>query len=126
MFAAEFPNCFFRTSGSGIPGVGVAPFGAVPVICFFNVFSSGIPGVGVAPFCKFALTDFGSGMPGVVFAEGGIGLAERPGGRFFGSIFVMIFVFFAEFDVFSLAGEHAKPVRKLTKIKTKTNLFDIK
>src|SRR5215204_4500317 len=35
--------CFFKVSGSGMPGVGVAPFGTgvLPM-----VFGSGIPGVG--------------------------------------------------------------------------------
>ena len=53
---------------------------------FFNSAGSGIPGVGVAPFGT-ALMFAGSGMPGVEFPDGGTGLVERPGGRLFASTF---------------------------------------
>ncbi len=38
--------CFRKVSGSGIPGVGVAP----GLNGFLRVAGSGMPGVGVAPF----------------------------------------------------------------------------
>ena len=59
-----------------MPGVGVAPG--------FNFrlasFGSGIPGVGVAPFGRLLMPL--AGIPGVTFAEGGIGEVENSGGMF--------------------------------------------
>ena len=57
-----------------MPGVGVAPGFSFRLASF----GSGIPGVGVAPFGN-VLTPF-AGMPGVVFAEAGIGDVENSGG----------------------------------------------
>src|SRR5829696_3437517 len=54
--------CLRNVSGSGIPGVGVAP----GLNGFLRFAASGMPGVGVAPF-GIALALFGSGIPGVVF-----------------------------------------------------------
>src|SRR5437868_1723601 len=62
-FVIRWFICFFRVSGSGMPGVGVAPFGTGVLP---TVFGSGMPGVGVVPFGRlFILTVLGSGMPGV-------------------------------------------------------------
>jgi len=69
----------FRISScEGIPGVGVTP-GLMP---FFIVAGSGIPGVGVAPLGKLVTV---GGIPGVVFADGGIASGFRPSGMFAGS-----------------------------------------
>jgi hypothetical protein len=62
-------------SGSGIPGVGVAP----GFIILFASFGSGIPGVGVAPFGS-ALTAFAAGIPGVDSGPGTMGDPENSGG----------------------------------------------
>src|SRR5215203_410700 len=70
--------CFFKVSGSGMPGVGVAPFGTgvLPM-----VFGSGMPGVGVVPVgIRLTLTVLGSGMPGVELPLGVTGLFENSGG----------------------------------------------
>jgi hypothetical protein len=86
--------CLRMVSGSGIPGVGVAPgFSGFP-----SVFGSGMPGVGVVPFATFALP--GAGIPGVEFPVGTIGLAESPGGRLFASTACIVFRFALEFAVF--------------------------
>jgi len=63
-----------------MPGVGVAP----GLNGFFNSSGLGIPGVGVAPFGTL-FASFGSGIPGVVLVDGGIGLADKPSGRLFAS-----------------------------------------
>jgi hypothetical protein len=68
--------CLLSVSGSGIPGVGVAPGFSF----LFATFGSGIPGVGVAPFGS-VLTPF-TGMPTVEFADGGTGDIENSGGIF--------------------------------------------
>ena len=80
-----------------MPGVGVAP----GLKGFFRFAASGIPGVGV-PFGTL-LASFGSGIPGVVFADGGSGLVDRPGGRLFASTLTLPppateFAFALEFD----------------------------
>ena len=62
-----------------MPGVGVAP----GLKAFFKLAASGIPGVGV-PF-GMLLASLGSGIPGVVFVDGGSGLVDRPGGKLFAS-----------------------------------------
>jgi len=72
--------CLRKVSGSGIPGVGVAP----RLNGFLRLAASGIPGVGVPRFgTTFAF--FASGMPGVLFPDGCIGVVDRPSGRLFGS-----------------------------------------
>lgn len=79
---AAFIGCdiaFLIASGLGMPGVGVTP-GFRP---FFSSSGLGMPGVGVAPFGN---TVAFAGIPGVVFAEGGIGFGFNPSGRFAGSI----------------------------------------
>jgi hypothetical protein len=43
-----------------------------------------MPGVGVVPF-GILLAAFGSGIPGVVFADGGIGLVDSPSGKLLAS-----------------------------------------
>jgi hypothetical protein len=43
-----------------------------------------MPGVGVVPF-GILFAAFGSGIPGVVFVDGGIGLVERPSGKLLAS-----------------------------------------
>ena len=68
--------CRRIVSGSGIPGVGVAP-GRLVILAFAG---SGIPGVGVVPLGT-ALTAFAGGMPGVLFVDGARGVAENPGGN---------------------------------------------
>ena len=74
------PICLRKVSGSGMPGVGVAPgFKGLP-----SIFGSGMPGVGVAPFGR-TLAALAGGIPGVEFADGGIGEADNPGGRLFAS-----------------------------------------
>ena len=78
--------CFFKVSGSGIPGVGVAPFGKG----FPAFFGSGIPGVGVPFAAALTFTELASGMPGVEFPEGAAGETERPGGIFFGSMLATV------------------------------------
>ena len=71
-------RCIWRriSSGLGIPGVGVAP-GLKGLRRFA---ASGMPGVGVVPF-GMLFASLGSGIPGVVFVDGGIGLVERPSGK---------------------------------------------
>ena len=59
-----------------MPGVGVAP----GFIFLFASFGSGIPGVGVAPFGNVAIPF--AGIPGVTLADGGIGEVENSGGMF--------------------------------------------
>ncbi|MBK7706215.1 MAG: hypothetical protein IPJ30_10645 [Acidobacteria bacterium] len=70
--------CSFKVFSSGIPGVGVAPFGTGVLP---TVFESGIPGVGVAPRGKFVrLAWLTGGIPGVSFPSGAIGVPENSGG----------------------------------------------
>jgi len=60
-----------------MPGVGVTPgFIGLP-----SVLGSGIPGVGVAPFGTLTLA--GAGMPGVEFADGVTAFGENSGGKAF-------------------------------------------
>lgn len=64
-----------------MPGVGVAPgFRGL-----LSVLGSGIPGVGVAPFGNTFMALAG-GMPGVEFVEGGIGEVLNPSGKFCGTV----------------------------------------
>lgn len=106
-----------------MPGVGVAP----GLKGFRRFAGSGMPGVGVAPFgTLFAF--FGSGIPGVEFADGSIGFVERPSGRLFGSTFTLpapagsTFAFVLEFDVV-LAQAEIKIAKDKAKRPIKT--FDI-
>ena len=77
------PIALRSSSGEGIPGVGVAP----GFRGFLSSSGLGIPGVGVAPFGSGVRL---AGMPGVLFADGGSGLAERPGGMLAGSRFTAV------------------------------------
>ena len=89
-FEAGLFICLFRVSGSGIPGVGVAPFGKG----FPATFGSGIPGVGVAPFGgTVEFTAFGSGIPGVEFPDGFIASVVNSGGKLFGSTLAAVLAF---------------------------------
>jgi hypothetical protein len=69
-------SCLRSSSGLGIPGVGVAP----GFMAFRSSSGLGIPGVGVAPLGTL-LAFAGSGIPGVEFDDGAIGLALNPGGK---------------------------------------------
>jgi hypothetical protein len=85
--------CLFKVSGSGIPGVGIVPFGngVLPIL-----LGSGIPGVGVVPLdVLFALTVFGSGIPGVEFAVKETGLVVNPDGIFIGAFALDVLTAFA-------------------------------
>ena len=66
--------CRRSVSGSGIPGVGVAP----GFIWTFT-FAGSMPGVGVGPFST-TLAWPGGGMPGVDSPEGWIGIGCIPAG----------------------------------------------
>jgi hypothetical protein len=106
--------CFLRVASSGIPGVGVAPFGSgLPGF-------SGIPGVGVAPFGRGVA--FTGGIPGVEFPEGGIGEVEIPGGKFAGSMFP---VAFAELAFELVPVWHARFSEKREQAKTNKIFFVI-
>lgn len=77
-------------ASSGIPGIGVLP-GLKP---FFICSADGIPGTGLLPIGKLtALTE----IPGGIFADGGKGLADKPGGMFAGSIFISLGIMFESF-----------------------------
>ena len=120
-------RCIWRriSSGLGIPGVGVAP----GLNGFFNVSGSGIPGVGVPPFGK-TFAAFGSGIPGVEFDDGAIGLVDKPGGRLLASTVTLPaptaeFAFaFAEFE-FESAEPHADRKSANDRKKMLTETFDI-
>ena len=104
-----------------MPGVGVAP----GLKGFFSSDGSGMPGVGVAPFGRlFAAA--GSGIPGVEFPDGGTGLVERPGGKLFAStgtgpmpalLFALTFV--------SVADPQAEAKSETDKTRTRNKTFDI-
>lgn len=91
---------------------------------FLKFAASGMPGVGVAPFGTL-LAFFGSGIPGVVFPDGGIGLVDKPSGKLFASTVT----FPAPADWFVLVFDSAAPHAgiKIAKDKTKrtTKTFDI-
>lgn len=112
------PICRRSVSGSGIPGVGVAP----GFIGFPSVFGSGMPGVGVPPFGAIA-TWFAAGIPGVELAEGGSGLVESPGGMLAAFTVTLTFVFAAvfEFGAVVLQADAATEAQ----IKASINLEDI-
>ena len=112
--------CRLSVFASGIPGVGVAPFGSgLPIFA-----ASGIPGVGVPPFgALLTLILAGSGIPGVVLPEGGTGLVENPGGRFVELLVITIALAF----VFVVAAElHAEFTAIKASIKINKTFFDIK
>jgi hypothetical protein len=74
----------------------------------FKFAASGIPGVGEPPGEGSTFTLPGAGIPGVEFAEGGIGLADIPSGILFGSRLVATFEF-AEAPVLALTFTFAPP-----------------
>jgi hypothetical protein len=116
--------CRLNVSGSGIPGVGVAP----GLNGLRKFAASGIPGVGVAPFGT-TLAFAGSGIPGVVFADGGIGLVDKPGGKLFASTLTapvptpFTFVFATVFD--SVVEPHANISTEKLKAKRQIKTLDI-
>ena len=116
--------CLLISSGLGIPGVGVAP----GLNGFFRVSGSGIPGVGVPPFGN-TFAAFGSGIPGVEFDDGAMGLVDNPGGRLFASTVTLpapTFAFvFAAFEFVS-ADPHAEIKIARNSKKMLTEIFDIK
>ena len=85
-----------------------------------------MPGVGVPPG-GILFAAFGSGIPGVVFADGGSGLVERPGGMLFGSTFTFpipaAFAFTLEFDSDELQAEIKIAKNRMKRL---TETFDIK
>ena len=96
LFALAFgrPIAFRIDSGSGMPGVGVAPF----LTPFFNSSGLGIPGVGVVPFGNgWPLV----GMPGMGLPLMGSGLPDNPGGIFAGSNTVVFTPMLPELAVFA-------------------------
>ena len=109
--------CRRRVSGSGIPGVGVAP----GFIFRFANLGSGIPGVGVAPFGR-AVTPFAE-IPGVVFADGGIGDMENSGGMF--ALFVET-AFTLTFTLVCGAVPHAKIKQEIASKINSENILYIK
>jgi hypothetical protein len=111
--------CFFIVAGSGIPGVGVGPFGSG----FPSRSGGGIPGVGVVPLGSL-LAFAGSGIPGVVFPDGATGDVESPSGIFLGSIFTFPFCLLA-FAPGALAVWQAIPDKKAAQIKTNKTFFSI-
>jgi len=114
--------CLRKVSGSGIPGVGVAP----GLKGFLIFAASGIPGVGVP--LGTLLASFGSGIPGVVFADGAIGLVEKPGGKLFASTLTLPAptTEFAFALVFDSAELHADIKAAEDKRKRLTKTLDIK
>jgi hypothetical protein len=112
-------DCFLSVAASGIPGVGVAPFGTGVIFV-----GSGIPGVGVVPFgTLFALA--GSGIPGVVLPEGATGSVLNSGGKFVwlataAFVFALAFVFGASVAV------QAELIAIRASIKINKAFFDIK
>jgi len=72
-----------------------------------KVFGSGMPGVGVVPFGT-AFAAPGAGIPGVVLAEGAIGLADNPGGMLF-ALTSIATLLFALILVLGVVVEHAAP-----------------
>lgn len=73
--AFELLRELFLITLSGMPGIGVGPFGrGLP-----RFFESGMPGIGVVPFGKVFTLEFGSGMPGGKL-DIGTGLAENSDG----------------------------------------------
>ena len=94
---------------------------------FFKVSGSGIPGVGVPPFGK-TFAAFGSGIPGVEFDDGAMGLVDNPGGRLLAST-VTLPAPTTEFVLaaFEFESADAHPERKIANDSKKmlTEIFDI-
>jgi len=110
--------CLRNVSGSGMPGVGVAP----GLIFTFASFGSGIPGVGVAPFGRLG-TPF-EGIPTVELAEGGIGEVENSGPTlaliFVTTTFDVVFEFVCGLD------PQAKTKHEITNKAISENILNIK
>lgn len=69
-----------------------------------------MPGVGVVPF-GIAFAAPGAGIPGVVLAEGAIGLADKPGGMLFASTSIATLLFVLRLVlVLRVVVEHAAPI----------------
>ncbi len=107
--------CRLAFAGS-IPGVGVAP-GFIGLLAFFG----SIPGIGPLDVTAFAF--FGSGIPGVVAPDGGIGLVDIPGGSSLGPA-LAIFAF-VEFEFCGSTEPHAIVSKKVKQIKTRIRNFVI-
>jgi hypothetical protein len=105
-----------------MPGVGVAP----GLNGFFSVSGSGIPGVGVAPF-GILFAAFGSGIPGVLLPDGAIGVVERPSGNLLTSTltFPDPAATFAFAFVFDSAEPHPEIKSDKHKAKRQIKTFDI-
>jgi hypothetical protein len=89
-------------------------------------FGSGIPGVGVAPFgAAFILTFFGSGMPGVVPVTGK-GVVESPGGSGWFAFAFVIAAFAFALVLVSPAEPQARLKLNAEQKITKRNFLDIK
>ncbi len=108
-----------------MPGVGVAP----GLKGFLSSAGLGIPGVGVAPFV-IVLAAFGSGMPGVVLADGGIGFTDSPSGKLFASTVTFPTPTASLAFVFALVVSVDEPHAEIKAIKDKSsnavNNLDIK
>ena len=93
-------------------------------IGLFSVAGSGMPGVGVAPFGTAVAL---AGIPGVELAEGGIGLVESPGGKLFGSMFTTAELLF-RFTLTVGSAADPQAIFKPNAAETRTNniFFDIK
>ena len=107
-----------------MPGVGVAP----GLNGFRRFAGSGMPGVGVAPFGTL-FAAFGSGIPGVVFADGGIGLVDSPSGKWLASTATLPLPtpeteFEFEFEFMELLEEHAATIDTFKRNK-QMRFFDI-
>ena len=87
------------------------------------VFGSGIPGVGVPPLGAIA-TWFAAGIPGVEFDDGGNGLVDKPGGILFASTVTLTFVLAAVF-AFGVAVLQADETPIAAQAKVINNLEDI-
>jgi len=116
--------CRLISSGVGMPGVGVAP----GLNGFRRFAGSGMPGVGVAPFGTL-FAAFGSGIPGVVFADGGIGLVDSPSGKWLASTATLPLPtpeteFEFEFEFMELLEEHAATIDTFKRNK-QMRFFDI-
>jgi hypothetical protein len=88
-----------------------------------------MPGVGVAPLGTL-LALAGSGIPGVEFDEGAIGLVEKPGGKLFASTVTLpdpaIFEFALTFTLVSVDDPHAATKSAKDKSEIETRILDIK
>ena len=116
-FVEGRPICFFFFFSLGIPGICVL-LGVNP---FLNCSLVGMPGMGLLPMGT--LTAF-TEIPGGKFAEGGNGLAERPGGIFAGSSLITPFAMELEFElVFDGPLEPQPKPEKMTAKQSKRAAF---